>query len=690
VKPFDSFRIFDTMKRIPVILFFSLLILLSSCKKDFSKITVSDWNPSVVAPFIQTELTLRNLMGIDSTLQTGDDSLMVFYYQRDSILNITADSLVNIPDTITSLYEFSLGDLMIEDITQEASVSLNDLLPYVDPAVADTLSANDGNTTIFPPFQLQSPVTVDLSPFEQYETLTFSDGYFDVKISNELPVTLTNIRFDIMDVVNHEVIQSVTLDQLLAGEVTHDTVFLQGKTLSNTFSYIINSVESAGSYPDSVLIDLSKGFSIQMNARDMYVVNGFAKIENQIIYATHEWVDFILGDTRLWDILLDGGELQYYMQSNLNLTLNILLQLSSANVEGVVPENNFDLPANSFYENSWDLTNMDIDLTQDTSHPFNRMPIYLELVVQPTVNMVAFDSSDKVIATFAAKEMTAEMVKGNLGNHLFTIDQDTIQLDLSFFDNIDGKIVFDDPVLMFNYENGFGVPLVAHTDFYGVNPVTGDHLDLGIDSIVFNYPSMEGEVISDFLVFDKTNSNIVDFLAERPDKLIFFGDFQTNWNNDTANFVTSTSSLKVNSEIRVPLVFSATSLVFIDTINFLAGNADIPVGSGALHLDVDNGLPFDLEISLLVPDSVTGEIIDHVDFDKIESAVVDADGNVVSATQSNVAAVFDPSFIQSMSRANSLQLWAKTVTAEGGSVPVGLYSDYKLSVAISFEAKLQP
>ncbi len=665
-------------------------MLLSSCKKDFSKITVSDWNPNVVAPFIQTELTLRNLMGIDSTLQTGEDSLMVFYYQRDSILNITADSLLDIPDTITSLYNFSLGDLMIEDITQEASVTLNDLLPYVDPAVADTLLANDGNTTIFPPFQLQSPVTVDISPFEQYEALTFSEGYFDVEISNELPVTLTNIRFDIVDVINNEVVQSAVIDQLLAGEVAHDTVFLQGKTLSNTFSYVINSVESAGSYPDSVLIDLSKGLGVQMNGRDMRVVSGFARIDNQIIYSTHEWVDFVLGDTRLWDILLAGGELQYHMQSNLNLTLNILLQLSSANVGGVVPENNFDLPANSFYESSWDLTNMDIDLTQDSSQPFNRMPIYLELVVQPTVNMVAFDSSDKVIATFAAREMSAEMVKGNLGKHLFPIDQDTIQLDLSFFDNIDGQIVFDDPVLMFNYENGFGVPLVAHTDLYGINPITGDHLDFGIDSIVFNYPSEEGAVIADSLIFDKTNSNIVDFLAERPDKLIFSGDYLTNWNNDTSNFVASTSSLTVNSEIRVPLVFSTSSLVFTDTVSFLSGSADIPVGSGALHLKVDNGLPFDLEISLLVPDSVTGEIIGHVDFDKIESAVVNADGNVLSPTLSDVTAVFDPSFIQSMSRANSLQLRAKTVTAEGGSLPVGLYSDYKLSVAISFEAKLQP
>ncbi len=678
------------MKRISIYLFVLLMLVLSSCKKDFSKITVSDWNPNIAAPFIQTELTLRNLMGVDSSLQTGDDSLMVFYYQRDSILNISADSLLEIPDTVTSFYQFSLGDLMISDISQDAAVTLNDLLPYLEPAAADSLAANDGNVTVFPFFQLQSPVTVDLPPLEQYETLTFSDGFFDIVTTNQLPVTLTNISFNIVDVVNNVVLKSVNMNELNPGEVVHDTLFLKGKTLSNAFSYVINSVESDGSYPDSVLINLSKGLALQMNAKEMHVVSGFAKIENQIIYSTHKWVDLDFGDKKLSEIVFSGGELQYNMQSNLNLTLNILLQLSSADVDGEVPENNFDLPANSFYENSWGLANMRVDLTQDSTHPYNRMPIYLELVVEPTQNMVAFDSSDKVLATFAAKEMVAESVKGNMGKNIYPVDQDTIQLDLSFFDNIAGQIVFDNPVLKLFYQNSFGVPLMAHTNFYGVNPETGGNVDLGVDSVVFNYPATEGEEVIDSIIFDKNNSNIVNFLAQRPDMMIFSGDYVTNWNNDTANFFTSTSSLTAGTEIRVPLVFSTSSLVFTDTVGFLSGEVDIPVGSGALYLNVDNGLPFDLSISLLVPDSVTGQIIDSVDFGVIESAAVDAEGKVVTSKVSEVNTIFSKSFIQNMSRANSLMLTAKTVTAEGGSVPVGLYSDYKLSLAISFQAKLQP
>ena len=677
------------MKRVYIILFFSLLIL-SSCKKDFSKISSTHWKPDIAAPFVRTEMTLRNLMNIDSLVNVGDDSLMVFYYQRDSIVNVSSDSLLSVPDSITSPYEFSLGDLMMSDFSLGDSVTLNDLLPHIDPSVADTLQAHNGDITIFPSFQLQAAVTVDLPPNSQYETLTFSEGYFDLKITNQLPVSLTNVQFDILDVVNNNVIESVTIANINSDEVVHDTIFLQGKTLSNTFAFVVNSIETDGSYPDSVLINLGKGLDLQMAAQDLRIVSGMAKIENQIIYSTHKWIDFDFGDARLREVLFSGGMIKYSMESFLNFDINVLLQLSSADVGGELPENNFILPANSSSNGSWDMSNMHIDLTNDSAQPFNRVPIYVELQVEPTPNMVEFDSSDKVLSTFSFEDIKVAYASGNMGRQTFVLDEDTSNIDLSFFENIDGEIIFDKPEFSIYYQNGFGIPLVAHTNFIGVNQSTGNSVDLGVDSIVFNYPTEVGEVVDDSVKYDKTNSNIVDLLNARPDKLIFSGDFLTNWNNDTSNFFTNSSNLIVSSEIKIPLVFSTSSLVFKDTVNFLSGNANLPVGSGSLFLNVKNGLPFDLAIQLQVPDSITGEIIDHADFGLIKSALVDAAGKVVSPTESTVSVLFTESFINNMKRANRLLLSAQTVSADGGDVPVGLYSDYKISFAISFEAKIEP
>ncbi len=678
------------MKRISFCLLVSLLFVLVSCKKDFSKISTSRWKPDVAAPFVQTEMSLRNLMADDTSLIVDDDSLLVFYYQRDSIIQLSADSLIHLEDTVDVQYDFSLGDIKMADFEIDAGVTLNDLLPYMDETVADSLQAHDGEVAVFPPFNLQEPVTIDIPPVGQYEVLTFSAGYFDIQISNQLPVKLEDIQFDLVDAVNNKVIKSVSLAQNDTGQTVHDTLFLKGQTLSNTFSLVINSIGSNGSYPDQVLIDLAKGLKVSMMAEEMRVVSGKAKIEDQVIYSTNQLVDMDFEEVRLWEILFSKGVLSYRMESLLNLSVNILLQLPSANVNGEVPENSFELPAQGSYDGNWSMENMNIDLTQDSLQPYNRFPVYLQLVIEPTPEIVEFDSSDKVTATFTMKDMTVDFASGNMGKQTFTFEEDTLDLDLNFLESIIGEIIFDNPELIVNYSNGFGIPMVLHTRFVGVKQLSGNSINLGLDSIVFNYPQTTGEEVQGSVVVDKTNSNIVEFLDFRPDELLFSGEALTNWNNDTMNFLTGSSQLLADAEIRIPLVFSTSSLVFSDTVDFTAGQSDLPVESGTMLLNVLNGLPFDLKLRLQVPDSVTGVIIDQVIFDDIRSAQVDAEGKVVAVTLSEVKAVFDADFLDNLQRANSLLLRAETVSAGGGSQPVGLYSDYKLKLAISFEAKVKP
>jgi len=669
------------------ILFF--LILLTGCKKDFSKITTSEWHPTITAPFIQTEMTLRNLIGNDSLLQADEDSLLVYYYQRDSVVYFTPDSLIETRDTATSS-SFSLGDLMIGDITENVEVTLNDLLPNLPSEVADSLMANDGKFNIFPAFQLESAVTVELPPVNLFETITFSDGYFALQINNQLPVHLTNISIDILDVINNYIIGSLFINNLDSGNIVYDTVFLQGKTLSNEFAYRINHIESKGSYPDSVLINLSKGLAIQLNGQEMRVVRGVAKFESQILYSDNKVVDIDFGDARIREIVLSGGVLQYQFQSYLNLSANIVLRLPTAEKGGKIPENSFNLSPNGFYDVSWNLANMSVDLSTDPEQPYNKMPVFLELEIEQTTGLVQFDSADQVSVDLSVHNLTLAAASGNFGTQSGTINEDTINLDLNYFKNIEGEIIIDDPVFTLSYFNNFGIPMVVHTNFYGKNTSTDETVNLGIDSLVINYPDTEGHSVNESFIFNKTNSNIVEFLALMPDILVFSGDYLTNWNGDTSNFFTEYSSLLVNSEIRIPLVFKSSSLVFTDTLDFLQESIGDPVESGALQLNVVNGLPFNFDVRLQVPDSITGEIVDYVDFGEIQSANIDINGKVSAPVSSVVTVVLNNMFLQNLKRANVLILSAKTITAAGGNVPVGLYADYTLSVAVSFQARLSP
>ena len=678
------------MKRILLFLFLIPIIILSSCKKDFSKISTSHWTPELAVPFVQTELTLGDLIATDSTIGVTEDSLMVYYYQQDSIIALNTDSLINITDTLSDIYDYSLGDIAMGDFNIGAVLSLNDILPYLNDDIVDSLLVNDGEIALFPPFQLLSAVNVEMPPVSLYETLSFSKGYFEIELVNELPVALKNIRFDILDVVNNRVIKSGIIDLIDVSSSAVDTLFLNGKTLSNTFSVIIKSMETDGSYPEMVLINLSDGMDISLKAREMRVVGGVAKIENQIIYSSSHQVNLDFSDKRLWEILFSEGEFKYKLSSSLNFNVDVLLQLTSAEVGGEMPENSFRLSANNTYESSWGMNGMYIDLSTNPEHPYNQMPFYLKMVIEPTVSMVEFDSSNLVQAIFALQHIKTSFAKGNFGKQNQFIEGDTIGLNSGFLAGIDGEIIFDDPVITINYENSFGIPMVMYTDFTGIDQSTGSTIDLNVDSLVFSYPKVPGEVVNDFMRFDKTNSAIVEFINFMPDKIVSSGDVLTNWNDDTVNFFTGSSSLIVNSEIKIPMVFSTTSLVFSDTLPFLSGQVNLPVESGSVILNVLNGLPFDFILQLQIPDSITGKIIDQINFDVINSAIIDDKGKVISATSSTVKTSFNTELINNLSKANQLFLIAETVSAGEGIIPVGLYSDSKIEIAISFDAKLQP
>ena len=77
-------------------LFFAFYCL-NACKKEIGN---AIWDVSVIAPLLKTTLGINNLVP-DSILQTNPDTSLKIIY-NNSLYNFSFDSLVNIPDTITS------------------------------------------------------------------------------------------------------------------------------------------------------------------------------------------------------------------------------------------------------------------------------------------------------------------------------------------------------------------------------------------------------------------------------------------------------------------------------------------------------------------------------------------------------------------------------------------------------------
>lgn len=106
-----------------------------SCKKDFSKISTSDWNPNIAAPFVHTTIVLNNLFLDDSNLVTQPDSSLIYFYTEDSIFRISADTMLDITEDISDEQIFSLGELYMNDFGLGVEFTMFDILPFLDQEV---------------------------------------------------------------------------------------------------------------------------------------------------------------------------------------------------------------------------------------------------------------------------------------------------------------------------------------------------------------------------------------------------------------------------------------------------------------------------------------------------------------------------------------------------------------------------
>ena len=673
---------------------FSVVILLAifstSCRKDLSKVTVSEWNPEFAAPFIKTTIVFSNLFPNDTNLITQEDSSLVYFYVKDSFFNISSDTILEITEQISHEREFSLGELEMEPFGFDNELQMIDILPYLEQSVQDTLLKYDGQQSYFPPFALLESTTLDSEPVENFIDLTFSDGQIIISTTNNLPVSLSNIDFQVIDKLSQNIIAEISIDELASGTQYLDTTNISGLILGNEFSYKINTVSSLGSYPDMVEIDLSKGLVFSFEARDLKIISGSAKITEQLMYSSSEMIDFGLDPEKLKHIRLSSGTFVYLLNSEMNVGLNVNMKLPSALIDGQVPQSIFDVSPNGEFLNNWDISNMSADLSTDINQDYNILPIEIILSIMPTDEIVTFDSSDKINGVFGLEDLKLAYADGYLGQQEVQISEDTLDLNFDFLSQIEGDLILEEPSLTINYTNSIGVPIQINTEFIGSNSESGQSQSLSVDGININSPESPGDSVQDNIVIDRSNSTIVDFLSIRPDQIIYYGNATVNPEGEGLNFVESSSKLSAGVELKIPLILRADHLTFVDTLGFSATSDTFPIEQGSIKLNIQNGFPFELKMSMVLADSITGEIIDKVTFDDIASAEVDADGVVISKTPSEILVEFSPEFLDNMKIANRIYLEAVTSTFGQCQTPVVLYSDYEIEVTISFSGKISP
>jgi hypothetical protein len=676
-----------------VTLLFSAAVLFTACQKDlsqYSKISMSKWKPDIAVPIATSTITFRDIIGNDSGIIANADSSLVYVYHQDSIFSISADSLMQFLPNITQQHSFSLGALKFNNFSDSSTITVNDILPYIDAQTADTLRAKDGTSNIFPPFHLNSNFTMDMTDLNNFDSLTFSHGTLNITATNRLPVQIDTISYDLTDLSNGKVIKSITIYNLAPNASDMQTVNLAGKTLSNRFRVIAHVFGSKGSYPDSVMINLSKGITFVFNAENLRVVSGSAVIPQQEAFTRDKMLDINTENgERLYMALFSSGKMNYTITSKLNIGITANLTFPTALKDNHALTENISVPAHTPVSRTLDLAGYAFDLETDPTQKYNRLPVHFMGDLLPTQHPVVFDSSDRVTVTFHVNNIQMASVRGYFGKQTYQIDETGFSFNLDFLGKLKGNLAFTNPKLEIHYRNDFGVPIKAKLYMKAFKNETGKTQNLNFDSVIFKHPTVEGQKVYGTIEISKDNSSIVDFLSLLPDSISTHGGFITNPSGMETNFIDRNSVFTADADLRFPFSFKTDGINFTDTVNDVhISPDDIPADSGTIYVGISNGLPFDITASLAFPDSVTGETLRTLDIGTIHSATVS--GNTNTPTKSVLKISIPYGFFDDIQKANSMIIHLSISTYNNGTVPVQVYSDDKVKITLSASAKMKP
>ncbi len=439
----------------------------------------------------------------------------------------------------------------------------------------------------------------------------------------------------------------------------------------------------------------------QSDSHAIQVSGPVADLINQAGYAAFShsaYVDFATtGGAQLDSVFYAGGNVVLQINSRLKANTVLTLTVPGATYQGAPFATTVDLPYQGTIpvskEIKIDLSRYKLDLT-DGGVSHNRLRI--DYAVQVTATGSSIQAGDRINIQFGIYTTAFRALFGYFGQQSVLSQPDT--LPLTVFNGWQAGAFFTiaEPEIRVDIRNSVGVPIQAQiASMTGINssqtsftPATGFPNPLPVPSPAFH---QIGQTLTGSFTMNNANSNVHLLIQQQPNLLVSQVGSTTNPAGLTyTNFITDSSRLAVDVEVKLPLYGTARDFMLTDTLDFNYANLD-QVAELLIRTHLVNGFPFEADwqiyftdAAFLVLDSlVTGQ---HV---VMPSAPVDAGTGLVTGTS---AATYDNTFdrgrVQRLMQARRIIVRAGISTIDDGSVNVKIYSDYRFTVHLGAVANV--
>ena len=671
----------------------------ASCLRDnFELDKLSDkigYGSTFVLPLAHGSLTLGNFLKPDDTLVFVDpDNLIRLVLREDSLFSLSAADILKIPLPDPVFIPFMPKPAGLDDLFAETSLTLDELTQRISEPEASYIRDSEGSTILFPDIPWQDAGSVTAGFRDDFDYALFAGGNLELSVYNDLPVSVS-MEIRLVNRSDGGEVAIYFFEEIGPGGSASRSSFLEDKVMHGT---ILAEITGFSTSSGEVPVDLSDEMRFEINARELTVVQGRARIGKTVIDTGEALRDLPFDDEVQFDELkMSDGQVHYTL---VNFPQGVTLEATIVNILKDGEPETFDLPSTGSTgteEGIITLSDVDFDFSvYDKQIMFD----FLLFAGSDGPDPVEFDlTSGAIYLDMRCNDFNAGFAIGYFGREEIALDMDEFDLGFELFDKISGDFRLTNPLARVFYDNSGGVPTELFVNMRAASTTSDARIDLfdkDQEQFAVNYPEEPYNSVTGEILITRETSNIVDFIALPPSTINIDASVIMNPEGPGGpkNFVTTESKATFGLEFELPLEMQLTGLGFADTLEIDIEIDDIDMIERLLMtLLVTNGFPLGASVDLSLYDSHIDQVLHSFgELVLMEAADVDDRGMAVEGGEARTGAEIEITgkVRDDLARADHVIISARlnTGTNNGKQIPVKFQTTNSLDFRIRLIADL--
>ncbi|HAQ21202.1 MAG TPA: hypothetical protein DCR40_18515 [Prolixibacteraceae bacterium] len=678
-----------------------LLFLANSCNLesfDFDKLSDEvNLNPEMVAPIAKAHISVWDLLQSvnrdnKDLIAKDPNGLIKIMYKKTDLYKYNVRDLLSFPvQQSFSSGDKLLGDIQPGNVSISRSITLADLGGLTGGGPID-VGIFHGLTVPFPSYSFNGPAySYKIAQIPDFTSVTLTKGSLEITLENKLKVAVS-FKGSLWDLgYNRKIKDDIVFNNIAPNATSKVTLDLAGIQLSNNVEFRLMSFSTPGS-TTPVYIDRLDCLKLNIDLKNASISKGNLKIPPQTMLGSSGTVNFVFPepDLKAYATVLKKGTMSIKISNTSKVNGSINLTLPEVKKNGIPVTASVPLSGNSV---TIDLAGANLNFASDPIVSYNRVPYSYNIQVISSTGYVDYVSTDVIKLDMTITSLEFKSVHGDFGKRSIQIDPNKFDLNVDMLDNIDSNFKLANPKLELIFHNSIGMPASLALGLTASNKL-GQKVVLTRTPSSFDIPvpaNINAGTATGSMVFDRQNSNIVNFVALPPSgQISYSGKADFNKSNvvtpQNPNFLDLDAAFSIDLAMELPIELQISNMSFKDTSSISGEDYD-QVESAELIINAKNGIPLDVDVQLFFLDGSNKQIGSSKKAKILSAAQVSSSG-VITPTQTSQSFGLDASEMNNLRKAKGIVFSGTISSPSGGTGVASLYSDSMIDLNVVIKAKV--